>query len=243
MTSHDRPRFWTPQLTSSQVTLSDAEAHHAVHVLRLEAGDAVRLFDGRGARAEGRIASVKRSEVTVDVGTRLPPAPPPRPAVHLAFAVPKGKRLDWLLEKATELAAASLQPVCFERRVAGGESLSQTQCRRWLDHCIAAAKQCGLDRLPEIRQTVGLNDLPAEPAGALRLLGSADASAEAIHGALPAAAPEEVMILVGPEGGLTDHESARAAQAGFHGVRLGHTVLRLETAAVALLAAVVARYS
>ncbi|MCY2932488.1 MAG: RsmE family RNA methyltransferase [Planctomycetota bacterium] len=243
MSAHDHPRFWTPHLAPGPVTLEESQAHHALHVLRLKVGDAVELFDGRGARARGHIAPAGRREAVVDVQEMLPPAPAPKPAVHLAFAVPKGKRLDWLLEKATELGAASLQGVLFQRSIAGGEELSDAKSRRWLDHCIAAARQCELDRLPELRPMIALADLLAAAPGALRLLGDPAPAAAGIFDALPATPPDDVVILVGPEGALTDEESARAVAAGFVPVRLGRTILRVETAAMALVAAAAARYS
>ena len=103
------------------VNLPRGEVHHALHVLRLGVGADVELFDGRGAAANARVTAVGRAGVEMLVTATLPVAGPPRRRVHLAFAVPKGKRLDWLLEKATELGAASLEPVVFERSVAGGD--------------------------------------------------------------------------------------------------------------------------
>ncbi|MCY2926008.1 MAG: 16S rRNA (uracil(1498)-N(3))-methyltransferase, partial [Planctomycetota bacterium] len=111
MSAHDSPRFWAPGLAAGALALDEAQAHYALHVLRLKPGAAVELFDGLGLRARGRIDQATRREVVLAVEELLPPSPPPRPAIHLAFAVPKGKRLDWLLEKATELGAASLQGV------------------------------------------------------------------------------------------------------------------------------------
>ncbi|MCK4601859.1 MAG: RNA methyltransferase, partial [Phycisphaerae bacterium] len=165
--------------------------------------------------------------------------PPSVARVHLAFAVPKGKRLHWLLEKATELAAASLQPVLFERSVAGGDELTPARRSRWLGHCIAAAKQCGLNFLPELRQPASLEDYLRTGERLFSLVGSDDESAASLPKALASCPREgEVRILIGPEGGLTEAELAAARRAGFTPVRLGATVLRIETAAVALLAAV-----
>lgn len=242
MSAHDSPRFWTPGLAAGTVTLDDAQAHYAMHVLRLKAGAAVELFDGLGARARGRIDHATRREVILTVEELLPPSPTPRPTVHLAFAVPKGKRLDWLLEKATELGAASLQGVVFQRSVAGGDELSHAKHQRWLDHCVAAARQCQLDRLPELRPMLPLTDFLAAAPCPLRLLGAPDAPG-GVFDALPAVPPEALQILVGPEGGLTDDETASALAAGFIPVRLGRTVLRVETAAMALTAAATARYT
>jgi 16S rRNA (uracil1498-N3)-methyltransferase len=214
------------------LVLSAEEGHHAANVLRLKPGAAVELFDGQGGRALGRIETVERRRVAIAIERLEAKASRPGPIVHLAFAVPKGARLDWLLEKATELGAASLRPVLFERSVAGGEELSPAKRQRWLTHCVAAAKQCGLDFLPAIEDPVSLADLLAAPADEVRLLGDTDRSSvpprEALAGQKGGRA---VLLLVGPVGGLTVAERERALAAGFTPVRLGGTTLRVETAA------------
>ena len=239
-------RFHVEDLSKDQVRLAPAEGHHAVHVLRLTVGAAVELFDGRGTIAAGRIAAIKRQAVDVWIERREALGMRPGPIVHLAFAAPKGKRLDWLLEKATELGAASLQPVLFERSVAGQITgkLPPTKRQRWQAHCVAAAKQSGLNWLPQIGDPMPLGEFLEHElfgaAGYFGVVGVAE-GAPAVRDVL-ARAPEgrDVCLLVGPEGGITREELAAAAQAGFAPARLGRTVLRVETAAIALLAAVVA---
>jgi 16S rRNA (uracil1498-N3)-methyltransferase len=231
--THSRPRrLFAEDVLADEIIVSASEAHHAMNVLRLGPGDAVELFDGRGSRARGRIVRARRGELTVAVEGRAPRVPPPTPAVHLAFAVPKSKRVDWLLEKATELAVASLQPVRFERSVAGGKP------NRWRTHCISAAKQCGLDYLPQLGDLIALAEyLLAVPDG-VKLLGDTGVESSSVPAALVADQP--ICLLVGPEGGLTDHERACVLDAGFQPTRLGSTTLRIETAAVSLVAACVA---
>ncbi len=231
-------RFHAEPLDADAVTLSGAEAHHALNVVRVRAGEPVELFDGRGGLAEGVVADTGRGELTVRVTGRRRLAERPTPRVHLAFAVPKGKRLDWLLEKATELAAASLQPVVFARSIAGGERLSDGKRQRWVSHCIAAAKQCGGDFLPELHDPLPLAEWLRDQAAADQtgVFGSCDAWAAPAGEALRRLTGGDVCVLVGPEGGMTDEEAAAAGEAGFRPVRLGRTTLRIETAAVALLA-------
>jgi len=255
------PRFYcdSPLTAGLCVELSLAESHHAMHVLRLRVGEGVVLCNGRGEAAAGRIVQAKHGRVRCEVGAVEAAEVRRRPGVHVGFAVPKGKRLDWLLEKATELGASSLWPVAFERSVAGGDELAEGKRERWLGHCVAAAKQSGLNFLPELRELLPLPELlsataEAVAAGGLRrfvgdvtadavplatALGDAERPVGAcLSGAcLPGA---DILILIGPEGGLTDGERRLLAAAHVTPVRLGHTVLRIETAVVALLAAVMA---
>ena len=280
-------RFFAESLEEAEVALTAFEAHHAVDVLRLGAGEQVELFDGAGRTAVGRIVRAGRGKAAVRIEQLRPTIRRGGPLVHLAFAVPKGKRLDWLLEKAAELAAASLRPVRFERSVAGGE-MTEAKHSRWLAHCIAAAKQCGLNFLPQIRGPLSLHEFladlgtrnrepgtgnaehgtgNAEPGTGnrepgtgkreamggrrfIRLLGDNSPSACSVPEATaPSRGPcqlaienrkLEIVILIGPEGGLTDAERQACVESGFTPVRLGSTALRIETAAVALLAAVTA---
>lgn len=222
--------------------LSDGQAHHAAHVLRMEAGAGVELFDGRGGRASGVVERVGRNHVAILIDRVESGADRPSPLVHLAFAVPKGKRLDWLIEKATELGAASLRPVLFERSVAGRKAAaSDTGRDRWLAHCIAAAQQCGLDWLPDLHDPQPLADFLSEAPGSVKLAGFADQGACPLRDAIPDEKnTDEMCLLVGPEGGLTETETGALTRAGFRAVHLGRTTLRVETAAVAMLAAVTA---
>jgi len=236
-----RRRFYAPDLTGGRISLPPEEAHHALHVLRLHIGAAVELFDGRGSGADGTVADVGRHHVAVHVERRHPAEERSTPQIHVAFAIPKGKRLDWLLEKATELGAASVQAVTFNRSVAGKGERTPGKRRRWEGHCIAAAKQCGQQFLPDIRPPVALAEFLGSLEGALCLLGSTADDAASVPQVLARHAPAQpIVLLVGPEGGLTDAEHDSACEAGFEAVRLGRTTLRTETAAVALLAAAVA---
>jgi 16S rRNA (uracil1498-N3)-methyltransferase len=298
----DLPRFYCTNLEADRLELAGDEAHHALDVLRLRAGARVELFDGRGTVAAATIEQATRKTLLLSVQDRRAVVREV-PLIRLAFAAPKGRRLDWLVEKATELGAAALWPVAFERSVAGREELGEHKRQRWLGQCVAAAKQCGLDLLPQIRDTLGLDEylrqrLVGEQAGpgaapaaggsprGCGLLGDLDESALSVPAAMepwrlrcharchasasgsmstasegPALATARchasaggsmptvgggpapataIDILVGPEGGLTDAERSAAIAAGLTPVRIGRTTLRVETAAIALLSAVMA---
>lgn len=232
------PRVYVSPLTEGEVLLSKEEAHHVRDVLRLRAGDAVELFDGQGGCSSGEVFRADRKGVVVRAAAprRDPPA---RLRLHAAFAVPRGKRLDWLLEKAVELGVASLQPVRFARSVAGGEDLTEGKGNRWFAHCVAAAKQCGLNFLPERKNIQPLSEFLSSGGEALRLAGDLGPEAVPMRTAWNPAdsPPADVILLVGPEGGFTPAEREDIRRAGYRFVRLGRTTLRTETAVVALLAA------
>jgi len=228
-------RFFAESIAADAVELSVAEAHHARHVLRLREGAAVTVFDGAGAAAEGVFRLTGRKSAVVEVTGRHEPTARATPAVALGFAVPKGKRLDWLIEKTTELGVGVLSPVVFARSVAGPRAGDEAPSR-WRETCIAAAKQCGAAFLPQLRPVRSLTGFLADAPSGAAILGDQGGTArvaEALTGAI-----EAVTILVGPEGGLTDIERAEAVEAGFTPARLGELTLRTETAAIALLAAV-----
>jgi len=235
-----RPRFYAPNLSTGELTLSAEESHHARSVLRLKTGQAVELFDGLGRVATGEILSLERSETTVRVGD-VAAGQAPRPGVHLAFAVPKGKRLDWLLEKATELGVASFWPIVCGRSVAAGG-----RAERWTGHCISAAKQCGLNWLPAVHELTPLADFLARVStgqlglgDATLILGDMSSQARSLAEILQSAGrSDNIVLLVGPEGGFTDEERDAIIASGFDQARLGETTLRIETAAIALLAGV-----
>jgi len=230
-------RFFAESLDGEVVELSAAEAHHGVDVLRLRAGEVVEVFDGAGAVATGTFQLTGRKAAGVRITQRGPLRQRPRPLVELAFAVPKGKRLDWLLEKATELGAAALAPVAFQRSVVRPVFTPHAR-DRWRGICIAAAKQCGADFLPEIIPPRPLAEHLAGASQDVRIFGE-------IHSNRPLRVvldrterEDRIGVLVGPEGGLTDAEREAAEGAGFCAVRLGAYPLRVETAAVAFLAAI-----
>lgn len=235
MSGSTRHRFFAESIAADAVELAPAEVHHTLHVLRLADGAAVEVFDGAGAVGEGLLRVVGRGRASVEVQQRRRADVRPGPSIELAFAVPKGKRLDWLLTKATELGAAVLAPVAFARSVAR-PALTGKARDRWRATCIAAAKQCGADFLPEIRPPEELGEYLQR--GGPGLFGEPDAAKSIPAAWAELAGQDRVRILVGPEGGLTDAERTDVEAAGLIPVRLGGYVLRVETAALALLAAV-----
>jgi len=214
-----------------------AKAHHVAHVLRLAPGDPVILFDGAGNVFDGEIAKCARGEVSVKVRDRRHEDCESPLQVTLAQAVSSGERMDYTVQKAVELGVATIQPLLTERcvvRLSGERAVKRGV--HWQGVVAAACEQCGRNRIPRVEQLLPLQSWLDQPmaAGTLRLALLPDAPAGLQQLSRPAG---PVTVLAGPEGGLTGAEADDAVRAGFMPLRLGPRVLRTETAAVALLAA------
>jgi 16S rRNA (uracil1498-N3)-methyltransferase len=207
-------------------------------VLRLQPGSEITLFNGEGGEWRATVTRMGRSEVQVQlVAHEAVEREAPR-EVHLAIGMPANERMDWLVEKATELGAASLQPLQAERSVLRlAADRAQKKRSHWQGVAAAACEQCGRNRVPAVHAVQTLADWLASPLPAQRLLLSLqpDSMALAHHPAMRAGAP--VVFLSGPEGGLSTAEEQAARAAGFAPVSLGTRTLRAETAPLAALAA------
>ena len=216
--------------------LPEDAAHHAVHVLRLRAAEEVTLFDGRGGEYAGRIAAIERLRVSVEVLAHRALERESPLAVTLVQGVSSSEKMDFTVQKATELGVAVLQPVIAARSVGriGGERAAQKRAH-WQRVAIAACEQCGRNRLPEVLSPVPLAEYcrTAGPGPALLLSPDAQLGLREVAARLKGA----VALAAGPEAGFSAAEEAMLQEAGFVPVRLGPRVLRTETAALAALAA------
>jgi len=234
------PRLYcdTPLHAGAGFALPEAAARHA-QVLRLQPGDAATLFDGRGGEWSARIAAMGRRDVTVDVLAHDPIERELSIAVTLALAMPAGERMDFVVEKATELGAAAIQPLLAERSVLrlSGERAAK-RVAHWQAIAFAACEQCGRNRVPVVQPVRTLREwlagLPAAAAERRWLLGWADAQPLA---SMLDTAPSATLVLSGPEGGFSADEESAARARGFAPVTLGARVLRADTAPLAVLAA------
>jgi len=243
------------------VLLSPDESRHAADVLRLGAGDAVRLFDGEGFFYEGRIVEVGRRGVGVEVLRSAPSAAEARVRVILLVASLKGRKSDWIVEKSVELGVGEVVFFPCDRSVGrwDGAEAARAHEERWARIAISACKQCGGARLMPARARASLEEaLSAAPADAVRYAFWEGESVEPRGGEEPgwtadvvcatppadspegapgeAAAAVVLCALIGPEGGLTAREIERIRGAGFQTRSLGPRILRAETAALAAAA-------
>jgi 16S rRNA (uracil1498-N3)-methyltransferase len=218
----------------AQVTLTGSAAAHVSRVLRLRAGDGLTLFNGTGGEFAATIAGIARDAVTVAVGEARCGERESPLTLTLAQGISRGERMDLVVQKATELGVTTLAPLLTERSVV---RLDAAQAARKSEHwraiALAACEQSGRNRPPRLLPPAPLGEFLRAGSAATKLLLSPAAALRLAEVPRPAG---EVQVLIGPEGGLTDEEQARAQAAGFLGVRLGPRVLRTETAAIAALA-------
>jgi 16S rRNA (uracil1498-N3)-methyltransferase len=238
-------RFFVPGplQADTELALPPGPARHA-QVRRVQPGDALLLFDGQGCDWPAQVLRVGRSTVDVQVGRPRPVANELPVAVHLAVGMPANERMDSLVEKATELGVAGVQPLLCERAVLrlDGERAERKRAH-WQAVAEAACEQSGRARVPAVAPVLALPAWLASPARpgaeALRLVLSLRADAQALSDLATACAdagPATVWALSGPEGGLSPQEEDAARAAGFRPVSLGARTLRADTAPLALLA-------
>ena len=229
-----------PLPTASTVRLDGPEGHHAATVRRLRVGEQVVLVDGRGARRVGRVSWVGRDQLDVDCGP-IEVVPEPDPRLVVVQALPKGDRAELALELLTELGADEIVPWAAQRSVVQWRGDRETKSlSRWRRTVVEAGKQSRRVRFPEVSDPVDL-------AGLGRRIEDA-AAGVVLHEEATLALPElplpatgEVIVVVGPEGGISPGELDALTAAGATAVRMGEPVLRTSTAGGAALAVLSAR--
>ena len=232
------PRFHCPvSLFTGQVLALPAPAARHVQVLRLQPGDGLTLFNGEGGEFQASVTRMGRSEFEVEVGPHLARECEATRAIHLLAGITANDRMDWLVEKATELGVASITPIEAERSVLRlkGERADKKRAH-WQAVAVAAAEQCGRNRVPVVHPVSGLGAWLAQAKPGPRWVLSLSAGTRPVSQMLAQDELDELTVFSGPEGGLSPAEEATALAAGFAPVTLGPRVLRAETAPLALLA-------
>jgi 16S rRNA (uracil1498-N3)-methyltransferase len=242
------PRFHCPAALhpGDELDLPAGTARH-VQVRRMQPGDEITLFSGEGGECVAVITRMGRSDVGVRVTQKLDVERELALRIHLWSGITANERMDWLLEKATELGASTLLPITAERSVLKlkGER-SDKKLAHWQAIAVAASEQCGRNRVLQVATPLTLSQaiaaLAPQSSGTRWILSLAEGTIslqEALQALPPQTAGQvqEVTVLSGPEGGLSPAEEAEALAAGFLPVSLGQRVLRAETAPVAVLSA------
>ena len=231
-----------PLRSARRYALPENAARHLIRVLRSNVGDALTLFDGSGGEYAARIHSVRRDDVEVDVGEHDPVERESPLRLTLLQGVSRGERMDWVVQKATELGVTTIVPLLTARSVVHLPGVqAEKKVQHWRAIAIGACEQSGRNRVPQIAFPASLQHY----LGSVLQAGGPEAAAESRLLLSPLAdtrlidAPlnhQTVSLLIGPEGGLAQDEQELAQLRGFMAVRLGPRVLRTETAALSALA-------
>ena len=230
------PRFFLPPDSwADEAWLTGDEAKHLSQVLRIRVGETVTVFDGSGRRAEAVVREVMRDRAKLDLGP-IVQTPAPKPFVTLALAIPKGKNMELVVQKAVELGVSAIQPLVTRRTIV---QPGEGKAEKWRRVALEACKQCGLDYLPRIDEPLTFSEwLSKRDGNGGALIASLAPGARPMKDAVRAGDfPHAVTVLIGPEGDFTPEETTAALTAGFQPITLGINVLRAETAALFCLSA------
>lgn len=222
--------FYCRQIQEPKSLLTDSEAHHAINVLRMKAGDSIRLFDGHGTTADGRIQTLNRRAVVVAVDQTICHSRQRSYRLTVAAAPPKGDRLKWMMEKLTELGVDRFIPLKTTRTVV---QPGEARLKKLESTIISAAKQAGCLWLMEISEATTLQSLLTADDGMFYFAHPGMESC-----VLPAMPNADQTVVIGPEGGFTDEEVECARSAGVSFMAWAGSILRIETAAVVFAATV-----
>ena len=235
------PRIYTGQTlrANTETELEPGPSRHLARVLRMRVGDSLILFDGRGGQYPATIHALDRNSVVASLGDFDATERESGLRLQLGIALSRGERMDWVIQKATELGVSSIALLVSERtEVRLKDEREQKKLRHWQQVAISACEQCGRNLLPQI--------LP--PQSLAQWVNAAQADVRLVLHPLAdntnpgAGRPASVALLVGPEGGLSPAEVDAAVQSGFSSLQLGPRILRTETAPLAAIAILQARW-
>lgn len=219
-------------LSLGQQSLPEAQAHYMTRVLRLGLGDSVQLFNGTGQEYRGCLTRLDKKTLEVRLDEQFSGLPESPLAVHLGQGLSRGERMDWAIQKATELGVTEITPLITERcEVRLKDERADKRLAHWRQIVISACEQCGRSVLPTIHPPLPLAEwltqVQADLKWVLHPIASTSSAEEP---------PKRLAMLIGPEGGLSDSDMQAATAQGFQGLRLGPRILRTETAPVVALA-------
>ena len=235
------PRIFSAQKLqiNASIALEPGPSQHLSRVLRMKPGDSIILFDGTGGQYPAIISALGRKCVVAITADLDPVERESGLCLHLGIAISRGERMDWVVQKATELGVSAITPLRSERtevRLSGERA--EKKLRHWQQIATSACEQCGRNRLPNIQPAQNLAQWVSGVEADTRLLLHHRASSAHTD----ATSPSSIALLVGPEGGLSPDEITAAEQAQFSSLQLGPRVLRTETAPLAAIAILQARW-
>ena len=232
------PRFYIDPPAGDFITLTGEDARHICRSLRMSAGETLVLCDGAGNDYNGVLRQADGQTATVEILSRHPSQTEPSVFIRLFQALPKGDKMEWILQKAVELGASEIVPVLTERCISRPDEKSMDKkLARWQKIAVEASKQCGRGRIPAVCPLMRFSE-------AARALGEMEKGLFFYEkGGLPLkeslrAPAKQIGIFVGAEGGFSPEEARLAQESGAVCVSLGNRILRCETAPLAALSAI-----
>ncbi len=221
-------RFYLPSDLWGRDVLDGDEARHAIKVLRVRLGEEIELFDGAGQVASATVTQIAGKVLEFERLEECHLAPT-TPEITLYQAIPKGKNMELIIQKAVELGVRAIQPLITDNTVAVSDAPAK-KTEKWQRVALEAAKQCKQAYLPKVHQPCHISEVTTF-AGEVKLIASLRENATAMKEVLLGTAkPGSISLLVGPEGDFTSHELDAAEESGFVPVSMGDLVLRVETA-------------
>lgn len=228
------PRVYSPQSISigDRIQLESGAARHLTSVLRMTTGQEIVLFNGQGGEYSGQLVETRKGFAAVQINAFAAVDRESPLSIHLAIGISRGERMDWIVQKATELGVREITPLFTQRCEVKltGDRLAK-KIHHWQQVAISACEQCQRNRVPTINPAVALAHWDQQPQDLKLVLHHRTTnSLQAIQ-----STPQSICLLIGPEGGLSDQEIATATHLGFQPLALGPRVLRTETAPLAAI--------
>lgn len=229
--------FLPPDAWQTTAQLEEDESRHCSQVLRLSAGEQITVFDGCGRSAHATIRQVSKHVVSLEIGA-ITRDDSPSPVIVLAQAVPKGKTMEWIIEKAVELGVSRIVPLVTRHTIVKYDaSEAMKKAEKWQKVALEACKQCGQNWLPQVLPPIdGRTFLEAPREGSKIIASLAPGTQPLRHWIAESGAAEQVTVMIGPEGDFSADETQLALEVGYRPASLGPLVLRSETAALYAMA-------
>ena len=233
-------RFFIPQLYNEEMTITGVDAKHIGKVLRMQPGDKLQIVSDDGVSALAEVASITESTVTVHCLEKLAESHEPAVKITLAQGLAKGEKMDFIIQKAVELGAYSIVPVAMEHSVVRLDgSKADKKVERWQKIAEAAAKQSKRDIIPQVQDVQTVKEMLANNDCKTKIIAYECEDRMSLKTALREAGQmEDLLLITGPEGGISEGELAKAREAGAVPVSLGRRILRAETAGLVAMSAI-----
>jgi len=221
----------------NEILVSEEEVHHIIDVMRLSSGDEVVAFDGTGKEYIGKISNVSKASLKIKIEKINKPKLKSKPYVTLAQALPKKTKIDFIIEKATELGVSEVIPLVTERTIVRLSEDKRTQKNQhWQNIAISASKQCGRLDIPKVRGSLLFNDLLKEIKDYdLAMMACLSESSKPLKEVLSNFDGKKILVMVGPEGDFSLKEIKQASSSGIKSISLGRLVLKADTAGLFIL--------